>query len=170
MAILRGQRANDDCGPTCFANALNILGYDIKIGQANELCNLNKDGTDSVDLIKAFDRYGFEGIERVYYNENKAWNWITRDTNYGIPTIISVDDDSHWLLVLCAGKNEAQIFDSGPGNDEPQKISRRGLISRWKYIRKNYVKPRFHGIKLIPYKDKSIKAILLREKLLLTAI
>lgn len=168
MAILRGQRGNSDCGPTCFANALNILGYDIKISQANELCGLTKDGTDSSDLIKAFDKYGFECKEKFYRNQKRAWSWLVKDTSQGLPIILGVDDDSHWLLVLRAGKYEAQILDPGPGYDEPTKISKEELLYRWKYFNGKSSKPQFQGLKLMPYKDKAIKAVLVREKLLAT--
>ena len=39
MAILRGQRGNNDCGPTCFANTLNILGYDKVVYDSSEVFN-----------------------------------------------------------------------------------------------------------------------------------
>ena len=167
MAILRSQKSDNDCGPTCFANALNILGYDIKVGKANQLCKLKKDGTGFEELTKAFDKYGFETKEKMYYDQEKAWNWIKRDTKNGLPVIISVDDTSHWLLILRAGDSKVQIFD--PGDRWPTKITKKKLIERWKFyedIAKS--KQCFHGVALIPYKDKSIRAVLLRERLLAT--
>jgi ABC-type bacteriocin/lantibiotic exporter with double-glycine peptidase domain len=167
VAIIRGQKTGYDCGPTCFANTLNILGYDIKIKQANKLCNLKKEGTDSDDLIKAFDKYGFEGHDKVYYDSQCAWNWLVKNTNRGVPTIISVDYDLHWILVLLAGKNKAQILD--PEDSLPSLISRKELIERWGCLqtpRSN--SPRFHSLELIPYKNKSIQAIIVRERLITT--
>jgi len=167
MAILRSQRENNDCGPTCFANTLNILGYDIKIEQSNKLCGLQKDGTDSNNLIKAFDKYGFEGREKVYYSAKNAWNWLIKQTSSGIPTVISVDDDTHWMVVLLVGKNKAQVFD--PDDGEPELISREELLKRWKNVPPNKrSKPRFHSLELIPYKDKSIQAVIMRERLIET--
>jgi len=166
MAILRGQRSSNDCGPTCFANALNILGYDIKISQANELCSLTKDGTDSTDLTNAFDRYGFECKDKTYRSKKRAWDWLIKDTNKGLPVIIGVDADTHWVLVLRASKQEAQILD--PNDGGPIKITQKKLLDRWGFCKENIIKPVFQGIKLIPYKDKSIRATLLREKLLAT--
>lgn len=167
MAVLRSQRSNNDCGPTCVANALNILGYDIKVGKTNDLCRLKKDGTSSEDLARAFDRYGFDSEEKIYRDKEKAWNWIKRDTKNGLPVIISVDDTSHWLLILRVGKNEVQIFD--PGDRIPAKITKSRLIQRWKFFEDtNNARSCFHGLAIIPYKDKSIKAVLLRERLLAT--
>ena len=167
MAILRGQKAGNDCGPTCFANVLNVLGYDIKIAQANELCELQRDGTDSFDLFKAFYRYGFDGKEKVHYSPDRAWAWITRDTNKGLPVILSVDADSHWVLVLRAGDKEVQIFD--PDSDYPQKISKTDMMKRWANHRDGKLQIRYHGLKLEPFKEKSIRAVNLREKMLLTS-
>jgi ABC-type bacteriocin/lantibiotic exporter with double-glycine peptidase domain len=166
MAILRGQRTNYDCGPTCFANTLNILGYDIKIQQANELCGLTSEGTDSTDLIRAFDKYGFDGREKTCFSRERALDWLIRDTNKGLPVIISVDDDSHWALVLRAGSNRIQIFD--PDDEEPTLVGKRELIDRWEYFEDNSIRSKFNGIRIIPFKEKSIKAVLLREKLLET--
>lgn len=166
MAILRGQKATNDCGPTCFANALNMLGYDIKIVQANELCGLKKDGTDSFDIIKAFSRYGFEGKEKIHYSTKRAWSWLMKDTSRGLPIILSVDNDTHWVLVLRAGKNSVQIFD--PDDDYPKKIDKDVLLERWAFYEDRRDSPRFHGLKITPFKDKSIKAVILREKVLST--
>lgn len=167
MAILRGQKGNNDCGPTCFANALNILGYDIKIAQSNEICSLKYEGTDSFDLIKAFERYGFEGKEKIHYDAERAWNWIVKDTNKGVPTILSVDNDGHWVLALRAGKNQIQIFD--PDDEFPKKVSKNAMLERWACYRDKCSRPRFHGLELVPFKIKSIKAVVLREQLLATA-
>jgi ABC-type bacteriocin/lantibiotic exporter with double-glycine peptidase domain len=166
MAILRSQRCGSDCGPTCFANTLNILGYNIGIAQANKLCRLRKEGTDSDDLIKAFDKYGFEGRDKTYYTSKNAWKWLIKNTNLGVPTIISVDNDRHWALVLLAGKNKAQLLD--PEYDEPELIERKDLLERWMYIPNKQSKPRFHSLALIPYKDKSIQAVIMRERLIAT--
>lgn len=166
MAILRGQKTNYDCGPTCFANALNMLGYDIKIDQANKLCNLTKHGTDSDDLIKAFERYGFEGREKVHYNADKAWEWLQTDTAQGLPVILSVDTDTHWILVLRAGKNRVQILD--PDDDGPTRISRKKLMERWQHFHDRRMKPMMHGLAFEPFKDKSIKAVTMRASFLAT--
>ena len=166
MAILRGQRGGNDCGPTCFANALNILGYDIKISQANELCNLAKDGTDGQDLTKAFNKYGFNCKEKIHYSPKRAWDWLIRDTNRGLPIIIGVDNGTHWLLVLRAGRQEAQILD--PESDNPNKVSKEKLLHRWKYIEDGLIRPKYEGLKIAPFKNKSIKAVLLRKKILAT--
>lgn len=165
MALLRNQKGNSDCGPTCFANTLNILGYDIKIEQANKLCRLESDGTNSNNLIKAFNKYGFEVHDKLHYNSKNAWNWLVKHTNLGIPTIISVDDNSHWALILLAGKNKAQVLD--PEDDLPELVNRKDLIEKWKYI-PNKRKPRFHSLELIPYRDKSIQAVVIREKIIAT--
>jgi len=167
MAIIRSQKTGYDCGPTCFANTLNILGYDIKIEQANKLCSLKRDGTDSDDLIKAFDKFGFEGHEKVHYNSKYAWNWLIKNTHRGVPTIISVDDDSHWILVLLAGKNKAQILD--PEDGLPELITRKELTERWGCFQTpKSNSPRYHSLELIPYKDKSIQAVVTRERLIAT--
>lgn len=167
MAILRGQKQYNDCGPTCFANALNALGYDIKIEQANKLCNLQKEGTDSFDLIRAFERYGFDGKEQVHNTKLKAWQWLMQDTKRGLPIVLSVDNDTHWLLVLRAGKTSVQIID--PSEDMPSKITRKELMARWQCLDdESKYKYRFHGLAFEPFKDKSIKATQMRERLLAT--
>jgi ABC-type bacteriocin/lantibiotic exporter with double-glycine peptidase domain len=142
------------------------LGYDIKIEQANKLCGLRKEGTDSDNLTGAFDKYGFEVREKLHYSSKHAWNWLVKHTNLGVPTIISTDDNSHWALVLLAGKNKAQILD--PEDDLPELINRKDLIERWMYVPNKRSKPRFHSLELIPYKDKSIQAVVIREKLIAT--
>lgn len=164
MTILRGQKYHNDCGPTCFANTLNILGYNIGIKQANKLCGLEKDGTDSDDLIKAFDKYGFEVYEKVHYSSKSAWRWLIKNTNLGIPTIISTDDDGHWVLVLLAGKDKAQIFD--PDKEEPELITSKDLLKKWIFVSNN--KTILHSLALVPYKNKSVRAVIMREKLIKT--
>jgi len=165
MAILRRQRKQNDCGPTCFANTLNILGYDITIAQANKICGLGPSGTDSIDLTKAFNKFGFETKEREYRKEDKAWNWLKRDTNKGIPIILAVDEDSHWILVLRAGDNEAQIFD--PLSFGPEKILKKDLMDRWDCS--SGIKSKFFmGLMIKPIKKKAITAIALRKKILNT--
>ena len=86
------------------------------------------------------------------------------DTKHGLPVIISVDDSSHWILVLRAGQRTVQILD--PEDDTPVQITRKELIKRWKYEEKD--KLIFQGISLEPFRDKSIKAVKIREQLLAT--
>lgn len=167
MAILRGQKGNNDCGPTCFANALNILGYDIKIAQSNDLCSLRYEGTDSFDLIRAFERYGFDVKEKIHYDADRAWNWLMKETSKGAPTILSVDGDSHWILALRTGKTQIQIFD--PDDDFPKKINKSAMLDRWACYGDKRTRPRFHALEMVPFKIKSIKAVVLREQLLSTA-
>ena len=166
MAILRSQKAGNDCGPTCFANALNLLGYDITTYQANKLCNLQKDGTDSLDLSRAFKRYGFSIEERTHYSKNKAWSWLIEDTKKGLPVIISVDNDGHWLLVLRAGRKTIQIFD--PSDKIISQISYKEMIERWEYYEKHRDYPRFHGLAFRPFKSKSKRAVQIRKQILST--
>lgn len=166
MAILRNQKGNNDCGPTCFANTLNILGYDIKIEQANKLCGLTKDGTDTFDLIRAFDKYGFEGKEKKHYSGKSAWAWLVMNTQAGIPITIAVDNDTHWLLVLLAGKDKAQIID--PEDGKPTLISKKELLERWKHVRNKKPRPIYCCLELIPYKNKSIQATIMRERIIAT--
>ena len=81
--------------------------------------------------------------------------------------ILSVDADSHWVLVLRAGDKEVQIFD--PDSDYPQKISKTDMMKRWANHRDGKLQIRYHGLKLEPFKEKSIRAVNLREKMLLTS-
>lgn len=166
MAILRRQRGKNDCGPTCFANALNALGYDIGIMRANKLCNLSIYGTDSIDLIQAFERFGFEAKERSYIKTDKAWAWLIRDTNKGLPLILAVDDDAHWILVLCAKSEEAQIFD--PLEASPEKIAQKDLMERWDCATEQQSKY-YMGLVIKPKNEKSRKAVKMRKTLLKTA-
>jgi len=92
---------------------------------------------------------------------------LVKNTNRGVPTIISADYDSHWVLVLLAGKCKAQILD--PEDNFPELVNRKELIERWGCFqtpRSN--NPRFHSLELIPYKDKSIQAVVIRERLIAT--
>lgn len=166
MAILRNQKGGNDCGPTCFANALNLLGYDIKISQANKLCNLKRDGTDSDDLSKAFSKYGFYVREKTCYNKERAWKWLVEDTNKGLPIILSVDNDHHWLLVLRAGIKTVQIID--PSDKQVTKISKKEMLERWEYFEDHRDIARYHGLAFKPYKDKSICAVKVRKQILST--
>lgn len=166
MSILQGQRTRYDCGPACFRNTMSILGYSITWERAYEMCRLTSEGTTADDLAYAFDRYGFEVKEKEYFEEEKGWSWLIKETNKGIPIIISTDDDRHWLLVLRAGEKMVQIFD--PDEDGPTKITKKELMNRWKYYEGRRQKPRLHGLLLIPYKKKSIKAVIMREQILAT--
>lgn len=163
---LRSQRKSNDCGPTCFSNLLSILGYSVTIKKANTLCRLQKDGTDSDDLACGFNRYGFDVKERNFYSQERAWEWLIKDTKRGQPVILSVDGDSHWTLVLRAGDKTVQMFD--PNDSEPTLITKKELVDRWEFFEGNNTRPIYQGLSIIPFRNKSIKAVTLREKLLAT--
>ena len=165
MAILRNQRGKNDCGPTCFANTLNILGYDINISRANKICSLGRHGTDSDDLTQAFEKFGFEVKERVYNEPEKAWSWLRRDTNRGFPLILAADSDSHWILALRAGEKEIQIFD--PLDKQPTKITKEELLERWDCASETQ-KEFYMGLIIRPFKKKAAEAIYLRKQILKT--
>lgn len=89
-----------------------------------------------------------------------------KETSRGVPVIMSVDDDSHWILALRVGKNRAQIFD--PDDKFPTRIGKGKLLERWSFFEDRRQKPRLHILQIIPFKEKSIKAVITRERLLKT--
>ncbi len=164
MAIIRRQRKAYDCGSACVANFLNTLYYDIPISKADVLCNLTVDGTDGNDLIRAIGVYGFEGHEYNYYRLKLAWDWLMKHTNRGTPVILSVDNDTHWLLVLRAGEETAQIFD--PDHPEPELVNKQDLVSRWGVLSSTRQHARYNGLSFKPTRDKAIEAVRMRKVIL----
>jgi len=161
MPFLRRQHAGNDCGPTCFANMLNLLGYNITIPHANKVCRLTRGGTDANDLIRAFQKFGFCGDIGEFDSDKKAWRWVVKQSSLFYPVIVSILDDTHWILVLSANQNYAQIIDPDVG--KPEKLDKVSFLTQWKYEEDG--ESEFFGISFYPIKPKAEKAISLRKEL-----
>ena len=167
MAILRRQKTRHDCGPTCFSNLLNLLGFNVSINRANRACNLALDGTDTNDLIRAFKRYGFTAKEKTHHSEQRAIDWLIKTTKNGTPVVVAVDSDTHWSLVLLAGQDYVQSFD--PSEDFPTLETMGDFMTRWGFYSETRSTPILLGLELLPESKKAMKAIEMRAALIATS-
>lgn len=162
--ILRKQNRKNNCGPTCFANLLNMLGYNVGIREADNVCDLRKEGIDDDDLMRAFKKYGFKGKELVCLNGRRAFKLLIQRLNNS-PVILAVDADNHYILVLRADKKNVQIYD--PLKKYPQTINKNELLARWASLYKD--RTLYQGIYVIPHSAKAKKAISMYRHLVKTS-
>jgi ABC-type bacteriocin/lantibiotic exporter with double-glycine peptidase domain len=162
--ILRKQNRKNTCGPTCFANLLNMLGYNVGIREADSACNLRKEGIDDDDLVNAFKKYGFNGKEIVCLNGRRAFKLLIQRLNNS-PVILAVDADSHYILVLRADEKSVQIYD--PLKKYPQTLTNKELLKRWASLYKEGTL--YQGVYVIPHSAKSKKAISMYRHLVKTS-
>ena len=126
MELLEHQKTGSDCGPTALHGALKLLGIKAYYQDVYRLAGTDPDkGTSAAGLKRALEALKVSLKEYSTRNSQSAWNWIRKQTQ---PTILAVDNDDHWVLLIAGMGRRVVIFDPEQGL---MVYGRRDFMARW---------------------------------------
>ena len=93
-----------NCGQHALVHALGCLGINISIGEAHRRTGVSRlramfEGTDEHAIMKGIRRSGCKPLPHLVHGESKARKIITRYLRQGIPVIILIDEEEHWMVL-----------------------------------------------------------------------
>jgi hypothetical protein len=99
QALLSG-----NCGQIALIHALLLLGIRISMSRAYKATGLTRiqvvrSGTDDVNLIRGIRKCGCKPLPHLFHDGGKAKRQIRYYLSRGIPVIISVSDEEHWMVL-----------------------------------------------------------------------
>lgn len=107
---MRYQTRPFTCGPAAIANALRIYGRKVPEAQIAKLAGTTANGTDDRGIIKALRQ--LECKPTVV----GLTSTVRKRVLAGLPVIIHLDEELHWVVVIgCLGRNFI-AFDSDPSH------------------------------------------------------
>ena len=93
-----------NCGQRSLIHALLLLGIRISMSRAYKATGLTRiqvarSGTDDVNLIRGVRKCGCKPLPHQIHDGGKAERQIRYYLSRGIPVIILVSDQEHWLVL-----------------------------------------------------------------------
>ena len=93
-----------NCGQHALLHALGCLGIHISIGEAHRRTGVSRlramiAGTDEHAIMRGIRRSGCKPLPHLVHGEVKARKIITRYLRQGIPVIILIDEEEHWMVL-----------------------------------------------------------------------
>ena len=103
---MKYQTRSYTCGPAAVVNALRLYGLQVPELRVSTLAHTTSDGTDERGLMRALRALGCK--PRAVKLTAKIRNSILA----GIPLILHLDSELHWVVICgCLGQNFV-VFDS----------------------------------------------------------
>lgn len=100
------------CGVASVANALEVLGIRRAQREVNRLCYVSPAaGCDEVEMKRALLANGVGVDEWHDADLNQSALWLRHCIANGMPTILCVDNDEHWVTVLGMCGESFIVFD-----------------------------------------------------------
>lgn len=114
---MRMQDTAANCGPASVSNALQALGIVRSQQECETLCKTSgTDGTSARNIIKAVQSLGCKGVvvkeKRAAVATLMLRHWLAQ----GRPSILCVDEASHWVAVIGALGDRILVAD--PADNE----------------------------------------------------
>lgn len=97
---MKYQTRSYTCGPAAAVNALRLYGLQVPEAHVAKLAKTTSDGTDEKGLMRALRKLGAA--------PTAVWltSTVRRRVQAGIPVIIHLDEELHWVVVIgCLGEN-----------------------------------------------------------------
>ncbi len=135
------------CGPFALKNALIIHGIMVDEKEISRIAGTHWwSGTDEIQLAKAARAFGCDLQMVRKYQAERARRVLTSFLRQGIPTLLCVQEWSHWIAVVKEEKGKFILLDSV----DPAVLT----ISSWSTLRNTWV---YH--QQDPYDDESVHTI-----------
>lgn len=93
-----------NCGQHALVHALGCLGIHISIGEAHRRTGVSRlramfEGTDEHAIMKGIRKSGRKPLPHQVHGDAKARRIITRYLRQGVPVIILIDEEEHWMVL-----------------------------------------------------------------------
>jgi ABC-type bacteriocin/lantibiotic exporter with double-glycine peptidase domain len=119
------------CGLASIANALEVLGIRRSQREIDRLCHVSPEaGCDEVEMKRALLANGCDVDEWPGIDCDTALRWVDGCMGDGMPVILCVDDDEHWVTVIGTCGPRYIVFD--PSRNAGIEVhSPPSLAARW---------------------------------------
>ena len=103
---MKYQTRSYTCGPAAAVNALRLYGLQVPELQLAKLAGTTSEGTDEKGLMRALRKLGAA--------PTAVWltSTVRRRVQAGIPVIIHLDEELHWVVVIGLLGDSLIAFDS----------------------------------------------------------
>lgn len=103
---MKYQTRSYTCGPAAAVNALRLYGLQVPEAHVAKLAKTTSDGTDEKGLMRALRKLGAA--------PTAVWltSTVRRRVQAGIPVIIHLDEELHWVVVIGCLGDSLIAFDS----------------------------------------------------------
>ncbi len=88
------------CGPFALKHALAILGRFVDENALSKAAKTTRGGTDERMLTRAAKHFDCNLVEVRKFDEDSAYNALTRDLDKGIPCLICINQWGHWVTIV----------------------------------------------------------------------
>ena len=134
---VRYQQRPWSCGAAALVNAGRVLGVRFSERTVRRLCGMTEDGTDEFGIISAARELGLTTAPLETANPLSAFSVVHSNVVAGRPTILCVDNNSHWVCVSSAAGERVGLVDSANTRRNKSEngvhfLGRRELLRRWK--------------------------------------
>jgi ABC-type bacteriocin/lantibiotic exporter with double-glycine peptidase domain len=152
---VRRQTADNDCGPTAIANALEVHHRRLGLRGLRDLVGTTGEGSDEHDIMRALLAYGFGVDEHAGDSPLAARDWLLDSIAAERPVLLCVDRWDHWVTALGACGRQVVIYDPARDTGGTFVLRFKDLRPRWeaaRRVRRAGGSPgvRFYGIGIGP--------------------
>jgi hypothetical protein len=88
------------CGPFALKHALAIVGRFVDERTITRAAHTTRGGTDERMLRRAAKRFNVKLIEIKRFNEDTAYNALTKYLEMGLPVLICINQWAHWVTIV----------------------------------------------------------------------
>ncbi len=109
--VIIKQSSEKDCGPACLLSIIKYYGGHVPLETVKLDCKISNEGTNFYDILKAANRYGFDGCgyelsKEKIYSDNRIFPAICQIIVRGL---------KHFIVIYKIDKSNAIIMDPAYG-------------------------------------------------------
>ncbi len=105
---MRYQSRKFTCGPATVANVVTLLSHTV---QEDDACETSTDGTSERQIKAGLHKHGLKHEVHKGRDSLESVQWVDTCVNLGSPTILCVDNWSHWIAVVGKLGGEYLVID-----------------------------------------------------------
>lgn len=134
---MRYQQRTWSCGAAALLNAARVLGIRVSERTVRRLSGMTDDGVDEFGIISAARELNMTTSPLETPDRLAAFSVVHSNVLAGRPTILCVDNNTHWVCVGAAAGERVLLIDSANtrrnvAENGIHSIIRRDLLRRWK--------------------------------------
>ncbi len=102
------------CGPAALRAALYVHGKKATEAMVRRWAGTTTDGTDEEGLKKAITHYKLRHKELKTYSVREAIDLLKKNLRKGVPVVLCVDKEGHWITAVGMLGKKIIVFDPEP--------------------------------------------------------
>lgn len=108
------QEKSYSCGPAALRAVLYVYGKKATEKMIRRWARTTPEGTDEEGLKNAIAHYKFRHVEHNYSGAREATDWLKKSLRKGVPAVLCVDKESHWVAAVGMLGKKIIVFDPEP--------------------------------------------------------